>query len=346
MILSALRPALAATTLACGLVVAALTPTTARAQADSADGICNGPSLLAQLSPDQEARLQASVAATPYAEGLLWEARRGDAVVTLMGTLHVWDPRIDALIATARPALTHAQLALFEMTPTDEGRLAAAIANDPTLVSLPDNQRLPDVLDPETWNDVQAALRSRGMPPGSLTHLQPWFLANLVAIPSCAMTALQAGQNGVDHALMAAAIAAGVPLAPLEPWDSVLRIFGKMALDDQIAFLRLSLVQPDLQDALFVAMIDGYFAGRVAEIWELNTLALDFIPELAQDSDLNTLLQIEMLDARNHDWLPVITQAAATHKTIFVGAGAAHLPGDDGLLSLLAADGWTITRLH
>ena len=346
MILSVLRHAIATTLLTGTLAAAFLSPAIAQTATDSPAPACTGESLRDRLSPEQARRLAETVAATPYAEGLLWEARRGAEVITLMGTLHVWDPRVAEVTAAARPALTGAKLALFEMTPADEGRLAGAIASDPSLVSLPPGQRLPALLGPEVWSDVQDVLQTRGMVPDSLTHLQPWFLANLVAIPSCAMTAMQAGRNGVDHALMAEALAAGIPLAALEPWDSVLRIFGTMALEDQITFLRLSLVAPDLQDALFVAMIDGYFAGRVAEVWELNTIALDFIPELAGDPDLDALLQVEMLDARNHDWIPVISDAAATHGQIFVGAGAAHLPGDDGLLSLLAAEGWTITRLY
>lgn len=345
MLFSALRPTLAASLMGWGFLAlgaGVLAPHSAMAQEVQA---CSGPSLLDQLSPEQEARLARSVAATPYGEGLIWEARRDEAVITLMGTLHIWDPRVEEVAAMALPALSTAKLALFEMTPADEGRLASAIAKDPTLVSLPEGDRLPALLGDEVWGELRTVLQARGIPPEALTHLQPWFIANLVAIPTCAMSALQAGQNGVDHALMAAAISQGIPLAALEPWDSVLRIFGGMEMDDQIAFLRLSLGAPDLQDALLVAMIDGYFAGRVAEVWELNTIALDFIPELADDSGIDNLLQVEMLDRRNHDWLSVITEAAARHGAIFVGAGAAHMPGQEGLLQLLSDEGWTITPL-
>lgn len=312
----------------------------------AAAAACTGESLRDRLSPAQEQTLAAAIAATPYAEGLIFRAERDGQVVTLMGTLHVHDARIDALAARALPHLQDAGLALFEMTPEDEGRLAQAILSDPALIRLPAGQDLARMLPPATWAEVSGLLQERGLPPAMASGMQPWFLANLVAIPTCALGAAQAGQTGVDHALMAAAEDNAIPMAALEPWDSVLTIFDAMTFDDQVDFLQLSLVAPEVQDALFVAMTDGYFAGRIAEIWEMNTIALDFMPGVDADSGIDMLLQNKMLDARNHAWLPVIEEAAARHGNIFVGAGAAHLPGNEGLLALMAGRGWQITRLE
>ena len=313
--------------------------------AGTAFAACTGESLRDRLSPAQEDRLAAAIAATPYPEGLLWQAERDGQQVTLMGTLHVFDDRITPLADSALPYLQNAGLALFEMTPEDEGRLAQAVIADPAMVRLPAGQTLETLLPPATWETVSDLLTARGVPPAVASGMQPWFLANLVAIPTCALGAAQAGQTGVDHALMAAATANGIPMAALEPWDSLLTIFDEMTFDDQVDFLQLSLVAPDVQDALFVAMIDGYFAGRIAEVWEMNTIALDFMPGVDADNGIDMLVQDKILDARNHAWVPVIEEAAARHGTIFVGAGAAHLPGHAGLLTLMAERGWDIRRL-
>jgi uncharacterized protein len=50
-----------------------------------------------------------------------------------------------------------------------------------------------------------------------------------------------------------------------------------------------------------------------------------------------------LLTGRNRAWMKVILPAAAGHQ-IVVAAGAAHLSGPDGVLTLLAADGWRMTR--
>ena len=56
------------------------------------------------------------------------------------------------------------------------------------------------------------------------------------------------------------------------------------------------------------------------------------------------LVEEAMLNRRNRAWLPVITGAAAEGPLV-VAFGALHLSGDQGVLNLLAQDGWTVASL-
>ena len=71
----------------------------------------------------------------------------------------------------------------------------------------------------------------------------------------------------------------------------------------------------------------------------------DYLPEDAADLLNEQLAGLEdvLLIQRNRNWIDVIAQAAAQHDDIFIGFGAAHLFGTDGVLQLLANEGWTIT---
>ena len=52
-----------------------------------------------------------------------------------------------------------------------------------------------------------------------------------------------------------------------------------------------------------------------------------------------------MLADRNRAWLPVILDTlAGTDKPVIAAFGAAHLGGEDGVLNLLAQEGFTLTR--
>ena len=52
-----------------------------------------------------------------------------------------------------------------------------------------------------------------------------------------------------------------------------------------------------------------------------------------------------LLDDRNAAWVPVIEAASARAPRLVVAAGAAHLPGEKGILAALAARGWTVEPL-
>ena len=71
------------------------------------------------------------------------------------------------------------------------------------------------------------------------------------------------------------------------------------------------------------------------------------MPELdpAESMAMFEDMQDALLDSRNRNWIPVITDATQTHDDIVVAVGAAHLIGDQGILQLLENEGWTITRI-
>ena len=79
--------------------------------------------------------------------------------------------------------------------------------------------------------------------------------------------------------------------------------------------------------------------------WNLSYALQDFVPNLtpAQYAEQLETLEQQLLVERNHNWIPVIETAAATHDNLFIAFGAAHLIGEDGILNLLENKGWTVT---
>jgi uncharacterized protein YbaP (TraB family) len=73
----------------------------------------------------------------------------------------------------------------------------------------------------------------------------------------------------------------------------------------------------------------------------------ELLPEAvaAQGAADFEMLEEEILVGRNRAWIPVIEEATQANPRVVLAAGAAHLPGEDGLLSLLAERGWTIAPL-
>lgn len=327
--------------------VIAATALTLSLAGSATHALCNGPSLLDRLPPDARAQLDRAIAATPFGEGRLWQAERAGTTMVLVGTMHLADPRHAPLIEAATAHIAAADLVLLEMTPQEEAAMQTAITSDPDLMFLTEGPTLPELLDDATWAAVAEAARARDIPPFLASRFQPWFLMLTLSMPPCAMPDMIAGNPGLDQQLMRIAEGAGVPMQPLEAWDTIFALFAEGDIDSQIALLRLSLLDPDLQTEMFVAMLDGYFAGRIAEIWELTRLSMSFLPDLtdAEGAALFALTEEALLTRRNAAWMSVIASAAAAHDRIVLAAGAAHLPGEAGLLALLQAEGWAVTRL-
>jgi len=311
-----------------------------------AAALCTGTSLLDRLTPDDMARFDAAVAGIPHAEGLIFRASRGAAQIVLIGTMHIHDPRLDAIEAAVAPHLAEADLLLLEMTPAEEGALMGYMAANPDFAFITEGDTLPVLLG-EDWDAVAAAARDRQIPGFVAAKSRPWYLMLSLSIPPCAMGDLIEQRRGLDHRLMTLAERRGLPMQALEPFDTLFGLFTDMPMEQQLDYLRMSVLDPELTEEMFVATLDLYFAGEIARTWELSRIALRFSPELdlAEMEQVMDQFETRLLAERNQAWIPVIEAAAARHDDIVVAAGAAHLPGDQGVLQLLEQRGWRVERL-
>ena len=333
-----LRPLLAGLALVLGLAGGAV-----------AEG-CVGRDLLAELPPARRAELEAATRDIPYRRGLFWRASKGDQRITLIGTYHFDDPRHAPIMARFGPEIAAAGALLVEAGPKEEQRLSAAMAADPALVMDPTGPTLPERMPPEDWAALQDAMAARGMPAVVTSRMRPWYVSVMLGVSPCMLESMRkTGETGgLDHKLIARARAAGVPVRALEPWDTVLSLFDGMTEDEEIDMIRTALPAAGHADDYAVTLTEAYFSGQSWLIWEfgrfdaydnsgLSRAEVDRQMRLAQD---------KMMDQRNRAWIAPITaaarEAAAQGKGIVVGFGALHLPGRDGVLSLLRRDGWTI----
>ena len=309
---------------------------------------CVGESFLDGMSTAQNAALEAAVADMPYAEGLRWAATRGADTLSIVGTMHIYDPRLEMMRAQLSDTVAQADLVMLEATPEEQAALEALITTDPGRLFIVDGPTLPELLDEETWQMVSDAVSERGIPPFMAAKMQPWYLSVTLAIPACAMDDLLAGAHGLDHMISEDAEAAGVPMQALEPYTTLFDIFEDAPVEEQISMLRANMLIPELQQQMFVSMLDRYFAEDIGRLWEMSRIALSEVPDLdpAEASAMFEEMSSAFLDIRNQNWMPVIAEATAAHDDIVIAVGAAHLIGEQGILQLLENDGWTIIRVE
>lgn len=304
---------------------------------------CTGTDQRLALSASDRAAIDAEVAAAPFAEGNHWIARRGSRTLHVIGTMHINDPRLDAVTAALKPVIAEADLLLLEGTKREEAELMAAIGRDPSLTLITEGPSLIDRLPPQEWDDLAAKARANGVAPWMAAKMRPWFLAVSMAVPPCLRTSPER-TRGLDKRLEQAADEAGTGTRALESPMTLFEVFNSEPLEEQVRQLRayLTLLGGE-QDAIFT-MIESYFDEQALTyftIYERDFLQSDALPPEETRRIWQESMEA-MLDNRNRAWIPVIE--AAEGDLIVVAAGALHLPGETGVLNLLQQEGYRLER--
>lgn len=306
---------------------------------------CVGENLIDGLPAETRADITARAAAAPYPEGNLWRATRDGQEITLVGTYHLADPRHEGLMGTLGPLLDAADSLLVEAGPDEEKALLDLMGRDPSVILAPEGPTLAETLPREEWQRLMQAMRDRGIPPFMASRFRPWYVTMLLSVPPCAMATVSA-RTGLDQRLIERAEAAGKPVRALEPFDTALKLFDRMGADAQLAMIRATLALEDRAEDQMATLTATYFGQQSRLFWEYTrhvSLSLPGTPPAQAEAEF-AAMEEALVNARNRSWIPVI-EAAAAGGPVFAGFGALHLSGDQGVLNLLARNGWTLTRL-
>lgn len=305
---------------------------------------CVGQNMFDALPAETRAELAERLKTIPFAEGNFWMARRDGQVITLVGTYHLDDPRHAETMEWLTPKIARADLVLVEAGRQEQKALADRIAADPGIL-VSDGPTLPELLPQADWQALSRALRDRGIPPMMGARFRPWYIAALLAVPPC-LGKEGATELGLDGAIIATAARKKVPVKALEPYDTVLGFFDSFSGGEEVAMIQSALATEARSTDYNYTMAEAYFTGQSALIWQMTRDQTTATPgadpkDLAEGFDK---IERRMIIDRNHAWIPVIEKAAAKGE-IIAAFGALHLPGQEGVLNLLAQQGWQIIRL-
>ncbi len=321
-------------------------------QADAAE--CVGENLITRMSAAQQAEMRDALTDIPYRHGLLWRADKGDMRVYLVGTYHFADPRHALTMEKVGPFVDDAERLMVEAGPEEMAKLTEAMVTDLSILSITEGPTLPERLTPEQWTELSDVMRARGMPPAMVSRLRPWYVAMMMGMSPCMLAqAAEAGKvTGLDQMLIARAEEASVPISALEPWDTVFSLFDEMTPQEEIEMILGALPVAQYADDYAATLIEAYFTQDVWQVWEFGRIDAYETSGLsrAQVDAQYDLAETKLMVQRNESWIAPLTKAAtdaaATDGYVVAGFGALHLPGEKGVLQLLADAGWTITPVE
>lgn len=302
---------------------------------------CGTENLLDSLSTADRERLDVLVSKHPFPEGIVFDAKKPGSKVTVVGTIHIPDPRLDPIVEDVRASLTSADLLILEATSEDQKGLQTYAAEQPELFFLTEGPTLIDMLSEEEWADITDRLAAIGVPGFLAAKFKPWYLSMTMAVPPCIMQQVASGAKGLDARLEGIARDADVEIATLDDIEALLELLAGDTLEEQLDGLRLSMELQGDGDAMTSTLVESYFQGRIRETWELGRIMIE-------DSGIENALQLfedmnnDILIGRNASWEPKIA-SLVEGKNVVLAVGAAHLSGESGVLRALERAGYTIT---
>jgi hypothetical protein len=263
---------------------------------------------------------------------------RGGARLTLLGTIHLgpadgWaysDEVVEALEQANRLVM---ELDLREAT---EEAVSTQLANR---VILDSTQTLADVVSPETTqllDENDALLREFGMGPQTRSRMKPWYIA-MVLVESIYGRSGYSNETGVESFLLASLD--GRPLTGLETLDE------QMAMLDELPPPLQDLMLQDTLARLGEATADVETLCTAWRIDDEDVLASIAREGVEERPDLAAFYD-RLLGDRNRRWVdrlrPFLDAPEHADESVFVGVGALHLVGKDGLVSLLREAGYRV----
>lgn len=304
---------------------------------------CGNADLIEALTEQERARLDALVAPHPYPEGNLWKAEKPGSTVTVVGTLHIPDPRLQPLVKKVRPYLDSADLLILEATSDDQMGLQAMAMRNPELFFITTGPTLIDLLGDDVWAEAKARFEALGVPGVMAAKFQPWYASLTLSLAPCAMQVIQSGEKGFDRQLEDRAKRRSVPIATLDDPEQLLAMFTGADQAQQLEYLRLSLETTTDTAAAMSTLMKAYFEGRVREAWEHSRILIDQLDIPDGEEIFDEVNQVILVD-RNKSWEPKIA-SLVSGKNVVLAVGAAHLSGETGVLRALERAGYKISPL-
>lgn len=289
-----------------------------------------------------EKTVEKTVADQAIANSLLWAISGNDLTDTsyLYGTIHLIGKEDFFLTEQTKTSFANSEKVTFEINMEDMTNIGAqmglmmkAFMNNGTT--------LKDLLEPEDYKSVQEHFEKMGINSfmfNMMERIKPMFLSVFASMDMEGGGGLQTGDMvSYEMEFMSMAQEQEKTMGGLETAEYQMSMFDSIP---------------------YKAQADMLLASINAEDGETGESELDVMVELYKNQDLKGMMDMFAADeegmgkygdlllvGRNKNWIPVMSKMMKEQITFFA-VGAGHLGGENGVVNLLKAEGYTLTPLN
>ena len=308
------------------------------AQGLEADGkISEG--LLASLYAAFDARL--GEVEIPYGQGRFWKIEgNGAAPSYLLGTFHSNDRRILELPPKVLTIFRGADAVALELRIYSLDSYEALGPSTYENLMIDDGRSLKEIIGSDLYSDVVAALVPLGISEDVIRHIKPWGIYHLLTVTLNGYQPSEREGTFLDLWLGQKAVYYRKKLIGLETVDEQVGVFSGLSERDQVELLDSVIALSNEGELSLEELKILYLSGDLAAI-------LSRMMQPAMRLGPKAMLKVveRMLDNRNEVMVERMQELLAEGNA-FIAVGAAHLPGEAGVLNLLADRGYKLTRAY
>ena len=275
-------------------------------------------------------------------DGLFWRIEKpGVAPSYLYGTIHSTQ---GAPMKYAHDVAPYAEKATT--VATELGRIDAKMKIDLGAQMLqrslsPDADTWSGEIEGDDAARVAAMLQAKGVAPEMAHHLKLWMLVMSIALPQCEMQAQAKGAPLVDEFLADDADKHGARVIGLESIDEQMNVIAAIPEDVAAMQLKIAARDPAFADGAYATLLSLYVQKRPAAVLAY----LDLSSRLSEaERKAGDEMTKRLLADRNQIMAtraaPLLDKGGA-----FIAVGALHLSGKGGLVELLRARGYQVTKV-
>lgn len=265
-----------------------------------------------------------------YTQGLLWKIERaGQAPSHVFGTIHSEDSRVLNLPKPVQSAFDQSRFYVMEAV-LDANAMQAMMG----AMMYGDGRTLQQALPPATYQKTVAAMAGYGLPEPALQLMKPWAIAVTLSMPK--------PKSGMvlDLVLMQKAAEGGKQTAGLETVEEQLGIFDQLSPGEQTIMLEDTLKLLPQMERILADLHAAYLARDLTRLVRISDEM-----QAKGNRELGKKVMPLLIDARNRH----MVERMETHLkqgNAFVAIGALHLPGETGVLKLLAQKGYRVSAVY
>jgi uncharacterized protein len=244
----------------------------------------------------------------------------------LYGTIHMICPEDFIMTDTLKSSFAKSEKIYLEIDMDDPAMTMKTLQ-----LALMKDKSLKDLMSKEDYSRLEKFMQdSIGMPLMIFNKMKPFTLMSVLytkVLPCSKM-------ESYEQSFMAMAQQQKKEILGLEKLEDQFAVFDKIPDTAEVNMILSMINDFSGQKKEFAKMTEAY---KRKDLDALSKM-INASPDMAGYEDL-------LLVNRNKNWIPVMEKAMAD-RGIFFAVGAGHLPGEEGVISLLRKAGYTVNPVE